>query len=210
MIETRLLLVRHGETEWNVQRRIQGFQDSPLTPTGVAQAKALALRLEGESIDAVYASDLGRVRATTEIIVDKTGHAPQYGAALRERGFGVFEGKTMAECEAERPGQWALYRGRDPEAVPPGGESVNQFRSRIMARLEDIAAAATGKKVLVVAHGGVCGVLLRHVMGLPPGGKRTWSLYNAALNRFLYHQGRWQLDVWGDIGHLSPENLQDL
>jgi probable phosphoglycerate mutase len=210
MIEAKLFVVRHGETEWNVARRIQGFSDSPLTAVGTAQAQALALRLAAEKIDEVHASDLGRVRQTTDIICAKTGHTPQYSESLRERCYGVFEGKTMDECEAERPGEWSLYRGRDPEAVPPGGESVMQFQTRIIAAIERIAAASAGKTVVVAAHGGVCGALIRHVMGLPLGKPRTWSLYNASINRFLYHKGKWQLDVWGDISHLSADALQDM
>ena len=211
MREAKLFVVRHGETEWNVQRRIQGYSDSPLTVIGVAQAKALGLRLAQEKIDEIHASDLGRVRETVEHIVTKTGHQPQFNASLRERCYGVFEGKTMEECEAERPGEWALYRGRDPEAVPPGGgESVAQFQARIIGALERIAADSAGKTIVVAAHGGVCGALFRHVMGLPLGKSRTWSLYNASINRFLYHKGKWQLDVWGDISHLGEESLQDL
>ena len=210
MVEAKIFLVRHGETEWNVARRIQGFSDSPLTATGIAQAKALALRLAQEPIDEVHASDLGRVRQTVEHIVTKTGHVPQFSADLRERCYGVFEGKTMEECETERPGEWKRYRGGDPQAVPPEGESVAQFQARIIGALERIAQASAGKTVLVAAHGGVCGALFRHVMGLPLGKSRTWSLYNASLNRFLYHKGKWQLDVWGDISHLGAESLQDL
>ena len=210
MVEAKLFVVRHGETEWNVARRIQGYSDSPLTPMGVAQAQALALRLAKEKIDEVHASDLGRVRQTVEHIVAKTGHTAQYTETLRERCYGVFEGKTMAECEAERPGEWSQYRGRDPEAVPPGGESVSQFQGRIIAAIERIAAASSGKTVVIACHGGVCGALIRHVMGLPLGKPRTWSLYNASINRFLYHKGKWQLDVWGDISHLGAESLQDM
>ncbi len=210
MSGTKIILVRHGETEWNVARRIQGYSDSPLTPTGVAQAQALGARLAQENFAAVHASDLGRVRQTVAYIVQKTGHAANFAEDLRERGYGVFEGKTMDECEAEMPGQWSLYRGPDPQAVPPGGESVAQFQERIIGALERVARESDGQTVVVAAHGGVCGALFRHVMKLPPGTPRSWSLYNASINRFDYRKGKWQLDVWGDISHLNGESLQDL
>ena len=210
MSGTKIILVRHGETEWNVARRIQGYSDSPLTPTGVAQAQALGARLAQEKFAAVHASDLGRVRQTVAYIVQKTGHAANFAEDLRERGYGVFEGKTMDECEAEMPGQWSLYRGPDPQAVPPGGESVVRFQERIIGALERVARESDGQTVVVAAHGGVCGALFRHVMKLPPGTPRSWSLYNASINRFDYRKGKWQLDVWGDISHLNGESLQDL
>lgn len=210
MSGTKIILVRHGETEWNVARRIQGYSDSPLTPTGVAQAKALGARLAQEKFATVHASDLGRVRQTVAHIVEQTGHAASFAEDLRERCYGVFEGKTMEECEAEMPGQWSLYRGPDPHAVPPGGESVVQFQERIIGALERVARESEGHTVVVAAHGGVCGALFRHVMKLPPGTPRSWSLYNASINRFDYRKGKWQLDVWGDISHLNGESLQDL
>jgi len=210
MSGTKIILVRHGETEWNVARRIQGYSDSPLTPTGVAQAKALGARLAQEKFAAVHSSDLGRVRQTVAHIVDRTGHSANFAEDLRERSYGVFEGKTMEECEAEMPGQWSLFRGPDPQAVPPGGESVVQFQERIIGALERVARESDGHTVVVAAHGGVCGALFRHVMKLPPGTPRSWSLYNASINRFDYRKGKWQLDVWGDISHLNGESLQDL
>ena len=210
MSQSRLVVVRHGETQWNVARRIQGYSDSPLTPTGVAQAQALGKRLAREPFDAIHASDLGRVRETVEHIAAATGHAARFDEALRERSYGIFEGKTMDESEATYPGQWAKYRGHDPHAVPPGGESVAQFQDRIIAALERVAVESDGQTVVVAAHGGVCGALFRHVMGLPPGTPRSWSLYNASINRFKYRKGKWELEVWGDISHLSGESLQDL
>jgi probable phosphoglycerate mutase len=210
MSGTKIILVRHGETEWNVAKRIQGYSDSPLTPVGVKQAQALGERLAQEKFGLVHASDLGRVRQTVAHIVEKTGHEPNFAEDLRERCYGVFEGKTMEECEKEMPGQWSLYRGPDPHAVPPGGESVVQFQERITAALERVARLADGETVVIAAHGGVCGALFRHVMKLPPGTPRSWSLYNASINRFHFRKGKWQLEVWGDISHLNGESLQDL
>jgi probable phosphoglycerate mutase len=211
MAGTKIVLVRHGETQWNVARRIQGHSDSPLTAVGVAQARALAERLRQEELHAVHASDLGRVRETVAHLIEKTGHGPIFAEDLRERCYGVFEGKTMDECELHHPGQWSIYRGGDPMAVPPGGgESVAQFQDRIVSALERVAKECDGQTVVVAAHGGVCGALFRHVMRLPPGTPRSWSLYNASINRFHYHKGKWQLEVWGDVSHLKGETLQDL
>jgi probable phosphoglycerate mutase len=208
--ETKLVIARHGETQWNAEQRFQGFSDSPLTAAGEAQAEALGERLAREHFDAVYCSDLGRVRQTVAPFLARSGLEASFDAALRERCYGALEGKTLPELQREFPDDLARYRGRDPHAVPPGGESTAQFHERIIAALERIANENAGRSIAVIAHGGVLGALYRHVNGLALDAPRNHSLANASINRFVYHRERWLLELWGDISHLSGLILNDL
>ena len=205
---SRIIMVRHGETKWNAEMRIQGHKDSPLTEVGLRQAEAVAARLSREKLDAIYASDLGRVRQTVEPLIKATGLTPKYDEALRERNYGEFEGKTLEELEVEFPGQFGKLRTGNPHGVPPGGESLAQFHSRIAAALEQIAQEAAGKTVAVMVHGGVCGEHFRHALRIPLEAPRTFSLFNASINRWSYKRGLWHLEVWGDVTHL-PSNSRD-
>ncbi|HEY6239332.1 MAG TPA: histidine phosphatase family protein [Burkholderiales bacterium] len=211
MAETRIALIRHGETEWNREGRIQGYNaDSALTETGRAQAQALAARLGREGIDALYSSDAGRTRETAGPISAATGLPVIHEAALRERNYGVFEGFSFSGIEVEFPVEYEKFRTRDPHYAPPGGESAEQFRARIIGALEAIAVRARGKRVAVVTHGGVVGMLYRQAIDIPLQEKRSYSLANASLNLFRFKAGRWLLDTWGDVAHLPAESLDGL
>jgi len=209
MSKSKLIVIRHGETVWNAEARIQGHGDSPLTAAGIAQALAVARKLAGEGLDAIIASDLGRVRQTVEPLARLTGLSAQYDPGLRERNYGIFEGKTLAELDVEMPGEFEKYRARDLHGVPPGGESLAQFHARVAATMERIAVEAAGRKVAVIAHGGVCGELFRHAMRLPLEAPRTYTLFNAAINRFRYQDGQWMVEVWGDMSHLKAGSRDD-
>ena len=206
MVEVRVILIRHGETQWNREGRVQGYHaDSPLTETGRGQARALAERLARERVDALYASDTGRTRGTASPIGAATGLRVIHDAGLRERNYGAFEGRTFTEVERDFPAEYGRFRTRDPHYVPPGGESAAQFRDRVMAALERIAAGAAGERVAVVTHGGVLGIAYRHAMGIPLDARRSYSLANASLNHFLYADTRWLLEAWCDVAHLPAE-----
>lgn len=210
MAEARILLIRHGETEWNCAGRVQGYHaDSPLTETGREQVRALAERLARERVDALYASDTGRARRTASPIGVAAGLRVIRDAALRERNYGAFEGRTFAEVERDFPAEYERFHTRDPHYVPPGGESAAQFRDRVMAVLERIASGAAGKRVAVVTHGGVLGIVYRHAMDIPLEARRGYSLANASLNHFRYAAGRWLLETWGDVAHLPAESADE-
>jgi probable phosphoglycerate mutase len=198
-----LILVRHGETVWNREGRIQGHGDSALTARGRAQASALARRLALEPIVAVFCSDLGRARQTAVPIAGALHLEIQIRAELRERSYGVFEGKTWAEIEREHPADAALQRARDPDHVIPLGESVSQFRTRVLGALARIAVEGGGATVAVITHGGVLDVVYREIMGIPLRAARTYALPNAALNQVRYVAGRWESLRWGDSSHLE-------
>lgn len=209
---SEILLLRHGETLWNIEGRIQGHGDSPLSAEGLAQAQALARRLAGERPDRLYSSDLGRARQTMEPIARATGLAPRIDPALRERCYGVFEGKTWPEIERNFPQEYAAHLAGDPGVKPVGGESMLEFRDRAVSALKRIAESLRGDKVVIVAHGGVLGMLYRHIMGIPLHAPRHYAMPNASINRFTYLSGIWCLIAWGDlshIGHPVPEEFAD-
>lgn len=207
--KAKLIVVRHGETTWNVEGRIQGQGDSPLSKMGVAQAQAVADALKRDRLDAIIASDLGRVRQTVEPLAHATGIAAAFDEGLRERNYGVFEGKTVSELNVEMPGEFERYRVRELHSAPPRGESLAQFHARVAAVMDRIAAEFAGRKVAVITHGGVCGELFRHAMGLPLEAPRRYSLFNAAINRLRCTDGAWQVDVWGDLNHLGGVSRDD-
>jgi probable phosphoglycerate mutase len=207
MAEARVILVRHGETEWNRELRIQGYRaDSPLTGAGRAQAQAAAERLAREGIDALYSSDAGRARQTAAPVAAATGLAIAEDPDLRERNYGVFEGRTFSEVERAFPEEYRRFRARDPHYAAPEGESAVQFRDRVVAALERIAGCAIGKRVAVVTHGGVLGVLYRHATGMALDTPRDYSIANASLNRLCFSAGRWRIEAWGDVAHLEIES----
>lgn len=203
MQATRLIAIRHGETAWNVDTRIQGHLDIPLNDTGLWQARQLARALAGEPLSAIYASDLQRAHATARAIAEATGAPLVPEPALRERSFGQLEGRTFAEIETELPEQARRWRQRDPHFAPEGGETLVQLRERIAATTHRLAAQHTGGLVVLVAHGGVLDVLYRLATGQELQAPRTWQLENAAINRLLWTPEGLTLVGWADTQHLD-------
>lgn len=203
MDATRIIAVRHGETPWNVDTRIQGHRDIPLNDRGRWQAAQVARALAGEPIAAVYASDLLRAHATGAAIAE-AARAPLHAERdLRERSFGELEGRTFAEIEAALPEQARRWRQRDPHFAPEGGESLTLLRARIAEVTARLAARHVGEQIVLVAHGGVLDVLYRLATGQELQAPRTWLLQNAALNRLLWTPEALTLVGWGDTGHLG-------
>lgn len=200
---TTFLVVRHGETYWNIDGRIQGHLDSRLTPAGRRQAAAAAERLAAERPDALYSSDLGRARETAAPIATATGLAPVFDPSLRERAYGIFESLTWTEIEARHPAEFARLATRDPSYAVPEGESAIAFRERLLAAFAGLAARHAGGRVAVVTHGGALGMLYRLATGMPLDAPRDYPLPNAAINRFTWHAGALSLEAWGDVAHLE-------
>ena len=210
MIEpTRIIAIRHGETTWNVDARIQGSLDIPLNATGQAQALRLATALAGEPICAIYASDLTRAWETAQHLgrAQQLDVIPEKG--LRERRFGEFEGKTFREIEAHLPEQAQRWRQRDPDFAPPGGESLVQLKQRVEEAAARLAARHPGELIALVGHGGVMDVLYRAATRAPIQAPRTWALGNAAINRLLWTPQGFTLVGWADIQHLEGDALDD-
>jgi|SRR5437870_2222438 len=197
------LMIRHGETAWNLDGRIQGHDDSPLTARGLAQARALRERLAQDRVDALYSSDLGRARETARYIAEATGREIRFDSGLRERRYGILQGKTWSQIERDHPEDYARQLMRDPEHAVQGGESATRFRDRVLMTLDRLARESAGERIAVVTHGGVLGILYREAMGISLSAPRSYTVLNASINRFRYLAGVWELDHWDDADHLE-------
>ena len=205
MEPTRISAIRHGETAWNVDTRLQGHLDIPLNEVGLRQAQHLALTLvQRETIDAIYASDLSRAHSTAQAIAQAMGQTVTVHAGLRERHFGAFQGRTYAQIETELPEHAWHWRKRTPDWAPPGGgESLTVLRERVIQTVEALAAAHAGQHIVMVAHGGVLDILYRAAARLDLQAPRTWALTNTAVNRLLWTPQGLSLVGWGDTSHLD-------
>ena len=209
MEATRIIAVRHGETAWNVDTRIQGHLDIPLNHTGRMQARKLGLALAGQPVDAIYSSDLLRAHETAQAVATATGTTVVTDLGLRERNFGTFEGKTFAEIEVALPEQSLRWRKRDHDFAPEGGESLVQLRERVLHTTHTLAARHVGGLIVLVAHGGVLDILHRAATGQGLQAPRTWLLANAAINRLLWTPEGLTLVGWSDTTHLEDEAIDE-
>ncbi|HSH89974.1 MAG TPA: histidine phosphatase family protein [Ramlibacter sp.] len=206
MEATRIIAVRHGETSWNADARIQGQRDIGLNDTGRWQARRVGEALAGEQITAVYSSDLGRAHETAQAVAETTGVPVVPDEGLRERSFGIFEGKTFDEIHETWPDHAHNWRKRIPEWQPPeGGESLIQLRERVTRTMQELAARHPGEQIVVVAHGGVLDTLYRIATGQEVNSPRTWQLPNGAINRLLWTPEGFTLVGWSDTQHLDHE-----
>ncbi len=202
----RITAVRHGETAWNVDTRIQGQMDIGLNAYGQWQAQQLGAALAEHGLNHIYTSDLARAHHTALAIAGHAGIAPEavaLHAGLRERAFGVFEGRTHAEIEAQWPQDAQRWRQRVPDWAPQGGESPLQLRQRVAHTVAQIAARHPGEHIALVAHGGVLDMLYRLATGQEVNAVRTWELGNCAINRLLWTPEGLTLVGWADTGHLE-------
>ncbi|MDM0011242.1 histidine phosphatase family protein [Variovorax sp. J22P168] len=203
MEATRVIVIRHGETAWNVDTRIQGQLDIPLNDTGRWQAARLGRALAEEPVTAVYSSDLSRALETARAIAAPLELPVQTDAGLRERGFGTFEGLTFAEIDRDLPEQALLWRRRHPEFAPEGGENLLRFRERVTGTAGALATRHPGELIVLVAHGGVMDILYRAATGQELQAPRSWQLGNAAINRLLWSGQGFSLVGWSDLSHLT-------
>lgn len=203
MERTQVIIVRHGQTHWNIAGIRQGHLDSPLTETGIAQAQALARRLAQERFSALFSSDLGRAVQTARMISDVTGHEIHTDARLRERNLGIFQGLNGEEIKAKYPDEYRLHRSVGPDYVIPGGESVRQQVERNVAFLNNVAQKHTGETLVIVTHGGVLSGFFRHALAISLEAPRRFEFMNASVNVFVYEDGNWMLRTWGDVSHLA-------
>ncbi len=200
---TRVIAIRHGETAWNAQTRLQGQLDIELNDAGRRQAQQVADALADAGISTIYTSDLLRAAQTAEAIAGRCGLALQRDAGLRERHFGVFEGHTLSELDQRWPEAAQRWRNRDIDFSPEGGETLVDFSARSVACAARLAARHPGQTIALVAHGGVLDCLYRAATRVSLQATRTWQLGNASINRLLFNGEDFTLVGWGDTLHLE-------
>jgi probable phosphoglycerate mutase len=203
MEATRILLIRHGETDWNATGWIQGHSDTPLNAAGREQARRVAQRLASEPVQALYSSDLARAYETAMIIAQPLGLAVVMSPRLRERRYGAWEGLTSAEIQARYPEQFAEWRGRSTDFAPLHGETRSQLLSRALTELQTIARRHTKELVVVVTHGGLCYVLINHILGSVDGNRREFTFANASIHTLELTGERWSVISMNETSHLQ-------
>ncbi len=202
-------MIRHGETAWNAEGRVQGQTDVPLSAVGKAQARALAVALAGERFAALYASDLARVRQTAAPAARALGLEVRLDPDLRERHYGKFETLTYAEARELHPEDYARFKAKEPDYDFGSGESLARFHARAIACVDAIARRHAGASVLVFTHGGVLEMVRRHAQRMGLTAPRDFEIPNAAINWVEVAGEEWRVHAWAERGHLDAA-LDDL
>lgn len=200
---TRLCLVRHGETAWNAEGRVQGHTDIPLSPMGIRQAHASAAALSQHDFTAVYSSDLMRVRQTAEPSAQRLALPVQLEPELRERHYGIFERLLYSEVKERYPEHYQRFHEKDPDFDFETGESLRTFFDRSLRAVQRIAAAHGGEQVLVFTHGGVLDMVYRHARTLGLSAQRDYGIPNCGVNWIEIGPNGWNVHRWADVTHLS-------
>ena len=200
---TRVCIIRHGETDWNREQRIQGQIDIPLNGTGHAQALAMAYNAAHHAFVAIYSSDLQRASQTAEVLAQREQHEVRIRSELRERHYGIFQGVAKDEAGERFPAANALYLARDLHYDFEHGESLLAFSQRVLAAFDWLQRHHQNEQIAVVSHAGVLDVLYRQATGRSLQAPRNFIVPNCALNWFRYEGGRWRVDHWDDHHHLK-------
>ena len=201
---TELLVIRHGETDWNRQHRFQGQIDVPLNDVGLAQAGRLGRRLADEPVDVLISSDLQRARSTADAVAQVRGLQPLIDPLWREQGFGVLEGLDVGTIRTRHADLWSAWTRHECDyALPGGGESNFDFHARVMRAMHALLASHAGRRVVVVTHGGVLDMLWRTAHALPLHGARVCDIPNTGINRLRWVDGGLQIVQWADAEHLA-------
>lgn len=202
-------MVRHGETAWNAEGRVQGQLDIPLNDFGRAQARATANALASQDFSAIYCSDLSRVRQTADPTAKRLALPVEYDAALRERHYGMFETLTYVEVRERFPEQYARFRDKDPDFDFEGGEALRTFAERSLNAVRGLIERHPGEQILVFTHGGVLEMVYRHARGVGLSSERNFEIPNAGINWFEATPKEWKVHAWADVAHLEAA-LDDL
>ena len=215
-LATDLILIRHGETDWNRELRFQGHVDVALNDTGHEQARRLGLALAQESIHHIVCSDLLRAQQTATPAAQQLGLPVIATVSLREQNFGVAEGLRADEVRSRHPRAWEDWLRFQADHGMAGGETPRQFHARVLAALGDIAGRHAGQTVLVVTHGGVLDMVWRSALTLGLDGPRHSEIPNAGISRIRIADPAApdRIDVigWADVAHLQdmpPQPVYD-
>jgi broad specificity phosphatase PhoE len=205
-----LILVRHGETEWNRNGRIQGQLDIVLSAVGREQAKRTARRLAGEAVAAVYSSDLARASETAAIIAEPHGLAVVARRELREGCFGAWQGLTVAEVRERFAADYAAVRQDPVYGRPVDGECIAEVAERVERMAEELWVAHPGETVVVVTHGGALKALVCRLLGLDLAQRWRFTVDNCSLTVFAWREGRPLLLTLNDTSHLGADLVVDV
>jgi alpha-ribazole phosphatase len=201
----RLLLIRHGETDWNVTGRYQGQTDVPLNQTGIQQAHQIADRLSTEKINAIYSSDLIRAHKTAEQIAKPHRLKVATDARWRELSFGDWEGMTYSEIQSEAAGEFELWHSDATQYAPPHGETLGQLAARVQSAFDELHNLHADQTIAIISHGGPLQILLCHTLGV--NFQRHWqfSISQAALSILSVYTDSTILDLFSDTSHLQEK-----
>lgn len=200
---TELLFIRHGETDWNRRQCFQGQIDVPLNDNGLAQAQRLGARLAADPHDTLFSSDLSRAQQTAAPVAAAWGLQPVLVPGLREQRFGEWEGLDFPRIQERYAELWPRWLEQSADFAVPGGESLQQFHSRVLGAVKELATQAPGRRLAIVTHGGVLDMLWRTAQGRPLQGLRECPIPNAGLNRLRWVGGALVVDQWADDEHVK-------
>jgi probable phosphoglycerate mutase len=211
---TEILLIRHGETEWNAVRRLQGHLDVALNAEGERQAAALGQALLDEPLDVIVASDLQRAMQTAQAIAQPRGMIVQVDPGLRERCYGAFEGVMYSEIAERFPEAYAAWQARDIDArFPPGerqAETLREFHDRAIDTITRLAELHNHTKIALVTHGGVLECAYRAAKGVGLLSPRDFDIFNASINRIVWDGATLHVTEWSNIAHLTQTALDEV
>ena len=199
---TEIILIRHGETEWNSQQRMQGHSNSDLSSVGQAQIQALGQWMKNVPFDHIYSSDSLRAKQTAEAITQFSGHELQFDQRLREKNFGVFEGLTSEEARERHPEVFRLFKTAGSKYVIDEGESTQQLQDRALEIVNEIRIKHPEERVLLVTHGGFIRVVMKHSLGLPLETPTRFLIRNTGVFCLVW-EDKWLVSQMGGVSHLE-------
>ncbi len=202
MKKTEIILIRHGETEWNSQKRMQGHSNSDLSSVGQAQIQALGQWMKNVPFDLIYSSDSPRAKQTAESITQFSGHDLQFDQRLREKNLGVFEGLTSEEARERHPEVFHLFKTAGSKYVIDEGESTQQLQDRALEIVNEIRIKHPEERVLLVTHGGFIRVVMKHSLGLSLETPTRFLIRNTGVFR-LEWEDKWLVSQMGGVSHLE-------
>ena len=202
MKKTEIILIRHGETEWNSQKRMQGHSNSDLSSVGQAQIQALGQWMKNVPFDLIYSSDSPRAKQTAEAITQFSGHELQFDQRLREKNLGVFEGLTSEEARERHPEVFRLFKTAGSKYVIDEGESTQQLQDRALEIVNEIRIKHPEERVLLVTHGGFIRVVMKHSLGLSLETPTRFLIRNTGVFRLVW-EDKWLVSLMGGVSHLE-------
>jgi|TARA_B110000444_G_scaffold248797_1_gene273118 probable phosphoglycerate mutase len=202
MKKTEIIFIRHGETEWNSQQRMQGHSNSDLSSVGQAQIQALGQWMKNVPFDHIYSSDSLRAKQTAEAITQFSGHELKIDLRLREKNLGVFEGLTSEEARKLHPEVFSLFKTAGSKYVIDEGESTQQLQDRALEIVDEIRIKHLEERVLLVTHGGFIRVVMKHSLGLSLETPTRFLIRNTGVFRLVW-EDKWIVSQMGGVSHLE-------